>query len=160
MANARIGEILVSHDPGEELVALGLGSCIAIVMIDSQAQIAGLAHVMLPRSAGPTPLPGKFADTAVPELLAQLTTLGASAARLRVAIAGGAQMFAGEGMDIGTRNTQATRAALRQAGLPCHAQETGGQNGRTLRVSVATGQTTIRVRGGAPIALLEAEREA
>jgi len=63
-------------------------------------------------------------------------------------------------MHIGARNTEATRDALRQAGLPCHAQETGGQDGRTLRVDVATGHTTIRIRGGAPIALLEAERVA
>ncbi|MGH2909757.1 MAG: chemotaxis protein CheD, partial [Solirubrobacteraceae bacterium] len=109
----------MSHDPGDELIALGLGSCIALVMIDSQAQIAGLAHVMLPQSSGPTTLPGKFADTAVPELLDRMTALGATPERLRVAIAGGAQMFAGESMEIGARNTAATRLALRRAGLPC-----------------------------------------
>lgn len=150
----------MSHDPDEELVALGLGSCIALVMTDPEAQVAGLAHVMLPESGGRTSLPGKFADTAVPELLERVTALGGSPDRLRVAIAGGAQMFPGEGMDIGARNAVATRSALRRAGLPCHAEQTGGTTGRTLLVNVASGETTIRVRGGTPIWLLDARRTA
>ncbi len=117
----------LSHDPGDELIALGLGSCIALVMIDSQAQIAGLAHVMLPESSGPTTLPGKFADTAVPELLDRMIGAGRDP---RAAACGDRRrrpMFAGESS---WRSAPATPPPpgwrWRRAGLPCHAQETGG----------------------------------
>ena len=52
--------------------AIGLGSCIGLALVDRQAGVAGLAHVVLPESqrrrrAGRA----KFADLAVPELLAR-----------------------------------------------------------------------------------------
>jgi chemotaxis protein CheD len=158
MASARIGEIVVSCNASEELIALGLGSCIGLVMSDSKAGVAGLAHVMLPDSGPEVKLPGKFADTAV--LIEKRTGLGAARPRLRVAIAGGAAMFGASGtFDIGQRNADAVRAALKVAGLRCHAADTGGSQGRTVRVSVGTGATTVRVTGTDPVELLPAGRE-
>jgi len=157
MTHARIGEIVVSRNPDDELVALGLGSCIGVVMSDAQAQVAGLAHVMLPESGGARGPRGKFADTAVPELLQRVLGLGGVRARLRVAISGGAAMFGSGGqLDIGARNAVAVRDALRALGLRCDADETGGSEGRTLRIHVGTGVTTVRVAGGASIDLLPA----
>ena len=155
MTHARIGEIVVSRDPDDELVALGLGSCIGVVMIDARAQAAGLAHVMLPESGGEDGRPGRFADTAVPELLDRMLALGADRGHLRVAMTGGAAMFGSGGqLDIGMRNAEAVRAALSSAGLRCHAAETGGTQGRTVRVSVGSGDVTVRVAGGTAIDLL------
>jgi len=34
MISVRMGEIAVSRDPGEELVAVGLGSCIGLAIVD------------------------------------------------------------------------------------------------------------------------------
>lgn len=155
MTHARIGEIVVSHNPDDELVALGLGSCIGVVMIDNQAQVAGLAHVMLPESGGEVTQKGKFADTAVPELLAQVLALGAVRGRVRVAITGGAAMFGTGGqLEIGARNDAAVRAALEAAGLRCHAAETGGTQGRTVRINVGAGSASVRVAGGAAADLI------
>ncbi|HLI59693.1 MAG TPA: chemotaxis protein CheD [Solirubrobacteraceae bacterium] len=157
MTHARIGEIVVSRNPDEELVALGLGSCIGVAMTDAQAQVAGLVHVMLPDSGGARGPVGKFADTAVPELLTRVLGLGAARSRLRVAIAGGAAMFGSGGqLDIGARNAAAVRDALTAAGLRCHAEETGGTEGRTLRIQVGSGATTVRVAGGTSFDLLPA----
>jgi len=60
------------------LVTLGLGSCIGVVIYDPRNKVAGMAHIMLPdsRDAGAVPKPGKFADTAVPRLLQELSALG------------------------------------------------------------------------------------
>ena len=155
MTHVRIGEIVVSRNPDEELVALGLGSCIGVVMIDTQSQTAGLAHVMLPDSGGESAAKGKFADTAVPELIARMVTLGAVRGRMRVAIAGGAAMFGSGGqLEIGVRNDAAVRSALSTAGLRCHASDTGGTQGRTVRVHVGAGSATVRVAGGAETELL------
>ncbi len=45
-----MGELAVSSTVGDELVAIGLGSCIGLAMVDREAGVAGLAHVVLPES--------------------------------------------------------------------------------------------------------------
>ncbi len=148
-----LGKMEVSARRGDVLCALGLGSCIGLVMADPRAGVAGLAHVMLPAARSATPdLPGKYADTAVPALLVALRALGADPRRLVVKAAGGAQMFAsGSGakaLAVGERNDEAVRLALATAGLRLRAAEVGGTRGRTLRVDVATGVVTVRQVGG------------
>jgi chemotaxis protein CheD len=152
-----MGEMVISRDPADELTALGLGSCIGLAMVDRQAGVAGLAHVVLPDSDGTGTPAAKFADTAVPELLGRMTAAGARRSRLQIAIAGGASMFAGSSsLDIGARNQRAVRDALTRERLGCDAAETGGDQGRTMRVSVATGEVTSRTAGRPAVQLLGA----
>jgi chemotaxis protein CheD len=152
-----IGQIVASADPGVVICALGLGSCIGLVLTDAHAGVAGMAHVMLPASRpGADGPPGKFADTAVPALLDQVVRLGAQRVRLQARIAGGAQMFAGGGsamLNIGERNVEAVRQALRAAGMRVRAADTGGSAGRSLQVAVAGGAVTVRAVGGEPVEL-------
>lgn len=156
--NVGIGQIAASADRNVVISALGLGSCIGIVIIDVQARVAGMAHVMLPE-AGPasTGPPGKFADTAVPALIESVLRLGAHRSRLVAKIAGGAQMFgAGSGggmLSIGERNTVAVRAGLRAAGITVRGADTGGNSGRTMQVHTSTGTVTVRVVGSQPVEL-------
>ncbi len=149
---------VTSADRRALISALGLGSCIGVVLADPRAGVAGMAHVMLPASrpdaAGP---PGKFADTAVPALLGEVLRLGAHRARVEATIAGGAQMFGGGAdggmLNIGERNAEAVRAALRAAGLRVHAADVGGSAGRSMQVAVAGGTVTVRAVGGDVIRL-------
>ncbi|MGH2900348.1 MAG: hypothetical protein ACRDMZ_16860, partial [Solirubrobacteraceae bacterium] len=72
-------------------------------------------------------------------------------------IVGGAQMFGAAGagrLQVGARNADAVRAALRAAGIPLVAAQTGGGSGRTIRVYVADGLVTARVAGGTEAPLL------
>jgi chemotaxis protein CheD len=138
--------------------ALGLGSCVGVVLADPRAGVAGMAHVMLPASRpGAAAPPGRFADTAVPALLDQVLRLGGDRDRLEATIAGGAQMFgggAGGGMlNIGGRNAEAVRAALKAAGLRVRAAEVGGSAGRSMQVAVDGGTVTVRAVGGGVIRL-------
>ena len=80
MASARMGEMVISSDPNEELVALGLGSCIGLAIVDRTAGVAGLAHIVLPESNDQADQVGKFADTAVPGLVAKMRAAGCSGA--------------------------------------------------------------------------------
>ncbi len=130
MASARMGEMVVSSDPNEELVALGLGSCIGLAIVDRTAGVAGLAHIVLPESNDRVDQVGKFADTAVPELIEQMRKAGAVERRFETAIAGGARMFEmSGGLDIGARNEAAVRAALATARIAIKAAQTGGNTG-------------------------------
>jgi len=147
---ARMAEIAVSRYEGDVLVALGLGSCIGVALLDRASLVAGLPHGVPPESRPGSPTPGKFADTAVPELLRQVTGLGATKARLHAVLVGGAQMFAasaGGALDIGRRNEQAVRTALAVAGIPITTTLTGGTAGRTLRVHVGAGLVTCKQAG-------------
>jgi chemotaxis protein CheD len=148
-----MGEIEVSKRTGEELVARGLGSCIGLALIDRLSGVAGMAHIVLPESNGSDKEPGKFADLAVPALVAQMQKAGAVTRRLEVILAGGARMFELGEMDIGARNAAAVKAGLARAGLKIRAAETGGSRGRTLRLTVGDFEVTVKEAGGAPVTL-------
>lgn len=151
-----MGEIVVSSNATDELVALGLGSCIGLAIVERSAGVAGLAHIVLPESHPGASVPGKFADTAVPELLSRLRRAGAVDRRMEVALVGGARMFEMSGaLDIGARNEQAVRAELVKARLKINASETGGNEGRTVRIAVGDGVVTVRAAGQPATTLLE-----
>lgn len=137
------------------LITCGLGSCVGVTLYDPIAKVGGMCHVMLPDStqARVTENRAKFADTAIPDMLARLQGLGGRRERLVVKVAGGAQMFSFGKTDdrfaIGRRNAEAVRQALDQAGLRVHAEDTGGNHGRTMILDVSSGKVTIRtIEGG------------
>ncbi|HUA72960.1 MAG TPA: chemotaxis protein CheD [Solirubrobacteraceae bacterium] len=146
---------MVSKRAGDELVARGLGSCIGLALVDRSAGVAGLAHIVLPAATETDREPGKFADLAVPELIDRVCRAGANHRRLEAVLAGGARMFELGDLDIGARNAEAVRKGLAESGLRVRAAETGGNRGRTMRVSVGDGTITVKEAGGALTTLLD-----
>jgi chemotaxis protein CheD len=156
----RMGEIAVSASPAEVLLSIGLGSCIGLALVDQRHGIAGLAHIMLPEAlAGGGPA-GKFADLAVPELVARTVALGTARTSLKAVLVGGAQMFAlggGNSLDIGVRNEAAVRGMLAAERIPVVAAETRGSKGRTIRVFPG-GAVMVKEAGGSEVELLAGAR--
>jgi chemotaxis protein CheD len=144
----RVADLRVGG-PGDVLVTVGLGSCIAIMLHDSVARVGGLAHVLLPSPAlsRREQNPAKCPQTALPLLLEQMARLGASPRRITARIAGGASMFAGltapGTVNMGERNVVATRNALMGAGIPIVAADVGRDYGRTVRFRVMDGRIDI-----------------
>jgi chemotaxis protein CheD len=128
-----------------------LGSCAGVVLYDRAARLGGVAHVVLPTSNGSVDELGKYADTAIPAMIADLDRLrgrGASG-RLTAKVVGGASMFqAGPAMDIGRRNRDAVEQILASLGIPVLARDVGGETGRRLTFDTASGVVSIRVPGG------------
>jgi chemotaxis protein CheD len=154
MENVRMGELAVSDTVGDELVAIGLGSCIGLALVDRAANVAGLAHIVLPESQGKTEPKAKFADLAVPELIERVVAAGAVRRRLDAVLIGGARMFAvGASLDIGARNAEGVRAALDREGIKIQAEEVGGNRGRTARVIVGS-EISSQLAGGTRTSLL------
>ncbi len=145
-----MAEVKTTAKPDDTLMALGLGSCVGICAFDAQAGITGLAHVVLPDSAGNVETPGKFADTAVPQLLEDMKRLGANPSRIKVALAGGAQLFAFKGngprLEIGLRNAEAVSAHLKRHNIPVVATDLGGNAGRTVHLT-ADGRVQVKTIG-------------
>lgn len=148
-----IGEVKALRGSPSVLVAYGLGSCVGVCLYDPLARVGGLAHVMLPSSGESlnNRSQTRFADTAVPRLLEEMTRLGASPRRVVAKIVGGAKMLTGPafvlGFDIGARNVEAVKAALALSGVPLLASRVGGARGRTVTMHVGTGAVFVRAVG-------------
>lgn len=151
-----IGQVAVTKDRSSVLVAYGLGSCVGVSIFDPTARVAGMVHVLLPAAEGKASAatePGRYADTGLDALLAQMAKLGALRARLIVKVAGGASVLGAanaEKFKIGERNAEAIKERLRHHGLRLAAEDLGGVRGRTMELHSATGRTFIRTAASAP----------
>lgn len=150
MIHVGLSEIKVASNP-ESLRTMGLGSCVGVVLYNGRKKIAGMAHVMLPTSSLARTKdypPGKFADTAVPELVRILAARGVATAELKAKMAGGAAMFKtlrpSPLGSIGQRNVQAVKEQLDHFHIPVVAEETGKNYGRTIEFYTETGKLFIR----------------
>lgn len=128
-----------------------LGSCVAVILHDRQARVGGVAHVVLPNSRGASDHPGKYADTAIPALLAALRKLHPPA-RPVAKLIGGASMFTGGSgttiLAIGQSNGEAADALLARLGIVVIARDLGGESGRRVTIDLTTGLVTVRLPGG------------
>ena len=125
-----IAEITISKSP-QRLMAYGLGSCVGVALYDAKNKTGGLAHIMLPSSrlhSTETPPPGKYADTALAALVADLEKAGSNRKDLVAKIVGGANMFASltqSAVPIGLRNVSAVRQILGEMGIPIAGEDVG-----------------------------------
>ncbi|MBC7347873.1 MAG: chemotaxis protein CheD [Clostridia bacterium] len=135
------------------LVTLGLGSCVGVALYDPLGRLGGLAHIMLPdsRQFPGQQNPGKFADSALPVLVAEMERYGAGRTRLVAKLAGGAQMFNfSQGtslLNIGQRNIAAVRQTLEELGIRVAGEDTGGHVGRTMMLNTGNGEVYVRSIG-------------
>ena len=146
-----LGEIKISREPQDLLIAYGLGSCMGIGIYDPVAHIAGLLHAILPVYPGSGDSTAKYVDTGVPQLVDMLVKAGAIRSRMIVRMAGGAKMLVAPGFtnafDIGSRNIDAANKTLAHMNLKLLGYEVGGNTGRTIRLYVNDGRMTIRTVG-------------
>lgn len=151
--NVGLGEICVSNDPSVVLACYGLGSCIGLCVYDPMFKIAGMAHIVLPESNGNNMgrIPTKFADIAIPLLLKEMRKSGAMKSRLVIKLVGGAQMLQAlvfaDAFDMGKRNLEVVMRVLGSEGIRPAAADTGGNQGRSVWLSVDTGKVMVRTAG-------------
>ncbi len=151
--HVRIARLAVAAGQGR-LVAVGLGSCVAVTLYDRVRRVGGMAHVLLPdpSAARDASNPARFATTAVPMLREALLAAGAKGP-FEAKLVGGAALFGAMlgsgGQQMGERNVTAVRRAIAALGIPILGSETGGTSGRTAEFDVSTGVLEVRsVRGG------------
>jgi chemotaxis protein CheD len=151
-----LGELAIARagDKKRQLVAHGLGSCVAVCLLDSTSAVAGMAHVVLP-GADPAGKPNaKFAMSAIPALFDAMSAGGAArdVRRYQARLAGGARILAIGGSGslprIGDKNVEAVREALSSAGVEIVAEDTGGGRGRTVWFDpLESGRIRVRTVG-------------
>ena len=142
-----MGQIAAGRAP-ERMKAV-LGSCVGLVLYHPRLKTGVMAHIVLPDSAGRGDgKPGKFADTAIPEMVEQLTKLGAPAHGLTAKFAGAANMFGSSGpLQIGDANVKAVLEAINSAGARVAGQDVGGTKGRRVTFDCTSGEMTVECAG-------------
>jgi chemotaxis protein CheD len=152
----KLGQIAWSDRPEDLLVSYSLGSCVGLVLWDPAERIGGMAHIFLPSSNGRC-IPRyeeeapRFADIGVPLLIEKMERKGASGKRLVARMAGGASLFPGlfrEMPDIGAQNVNAVAGILQRHSIPIVGWDVGGNCGRTMRLEIRTGRTTVTTAFG------------
>ncbi|MGC4034286.1 MAG: chemotaxis protein CheD [Tepidisphaeraceae bacterium] len=144
-----VSDAKASGQPEHTLVTYSLGSCIGVTLYDPITHIGGMLHYQLPSSSADpqraAEKPLMFADTGMAWLLNKMTAMGANKKRLRVRMAGAAQMLDDNKLfDIGRRNHASIRKILFSHGLFIDSEHVGGKIPRTLHLNVADGSVTIK----------------
>jgi len=136
----------VCHAP-EQIVCLGLGSCVAIILYDPVARIGGVAHVLLPKSPIKCDNEGKYADTGTRKLVKEMLNHGAKKERFVAKLVGGAQMFPNLNLaiaNIGRENSMTIRNVLRELMIRIVAEDLGGNRGRSAYFNTSDGHVIVR----------------
>jgi len=146
----RMGEMAVAQANGT--LRTLLGSCMGLALYDRRKRVAGVAHIVLPESRGKEAAPGKFVDTAIPALRADMEELAGTSLRLVARLAGGANMFATDAARrIGDQNIEATEALLKALRVPVVGRHCGGTQGRRMTMNASSGVITIEIAGCEPV---------
>jgi len=145
-----VGVAAWAVDRGDDVVlfTLGLGSCVGVVLYDPGSKVGALLHILLPsqQMARDRSNPGRFPETAIPLVLAEMEAAGAQRDRLTARLAGGASMF-GPGtapIAMGERNVAAARRALAAQHIPVVAEDVLERYGRSVYVHLGDGRVEVR----------------
>jgi len=144
-----VADMKTSDDPEVSLVTHSLGSCMGLAVYDPQSKVGGMLHYMLPESSSPERAKSKplmYADTAIPLLFKSCYELGAVKRRMVVKVTGGSQILdPTEQFMIGKRNYAALRKILFRNNVLINAEDIGGSVSRTMRLSIATGEVSVKI---------------
>ena len=147
----KMGEGAITRAP-HTILSLGLGSCVAVILYDTQQRIGGMAHIMLPDSGslnGSQP-PYKCADTAIATLIQALRDQGAVLHHLVAKVVGGARMFASYDKSdngIGAQNIMNIKRILQRERIKVIGQDSGGDYGRSVEFHLDSGMVIVTAIG-------------
>ncbi len=153
-----VSDMKVSNDVTSLITTYSLGSCIGIAIYDPVVHVGGIAHYMLPESeldpAKAEKNPCMFADTCIPLLFKSAYKLGAKKQRMKVVMAGGAQILDQKGFfNIGKRNHMAARKIFWKNKVMVDHEEVGGNVNRTVKLAVKNGKIWLKISGNGEIEL-------
>jgi len=131
---------------GQTMEAYGLGSCIGIILRDTDAGVGGVAVAVLPKAeTGTDSIGAKYADSAASELLEAVIEQGGRYEHVEALLVGGATIIEFDDLDtnVGRENVDAARDQLANLGVSVVGTDVGGQQGRIVRFDTVTGTVDI-----------------
>jgi chemotaxis protein CheD len=131
-----------------------LGSCVAVCLWDTKLRVGGMNHFLLPHGQDGRTGVGRFGETAMAHLIAEMAALGSRKRDLEAKVFGGACVLEGVRRargnvpHVGEMNVVLAVAVLREEGIPVVARDVGGPKGRKVIFDTGDGTVWIRRLGG------------
>jgi chemotaxis protein CheD len=154
--NVGIADYGICRVPNQ-IMTVGLGSCIGVVLYSLFDDVCGMAHIMLPSEphsrAGikQTKRPARYADTGLANLIQELENLGVRRENLKAKLCGGASMDAAHNASMsppmGERNLSAVRETLKKQGIEIVSEDVGGNKSRTIVFDSSSKELSVRLTG-------------
>ncbi len=112
----------------------GLGSCIALILVDFINKVCGMSHILLPKSRRQKVIdyPHKYADLSAQNLMHELIKIGAVRRNIKAIIVGGSRIFNLDENFMGIDNTKAIKEELAKLKIDIIGEDTGGYEGRGI----------------------------
>lgn len=125
-----------------------LGSCVSIVMWNTERKIGGMCHCVLPtRAQNGEPFDGNHCEGAMRLFMRELQKTGTRPDEYRVHLLGGARMSLGlrntQKISVGERNIESCRHLLRTAGFLVRGEHVGLSGPRRVQFDLANGKLTV-----------------
>lgn len=143
------GSYVIESSEEKILVAL-LGSSVGVALIDEEASVGGLMHILLPEptDSSTTRPPESYASTGLPLFIESLVKAGADKSRLKAVISGGSLHGPGTDLnvdfDTGGLITEIVLQILRMEHISIKQSEINGYFGSKLTLDTATWETEIQ----------------
>lgn len=134
------------------IVKTVLGSCVGITFRASRLEIGAMCHPMLPHRDPQSPLsrdtgaPGRYVDSIIRELAADLDDLGAVRSEIEVKVFGGADVLATtrKATSVGKLNADVAVRVLEEEGFRLAASRLGGSRGVFIEFHTDSGEVLLR----------------
>lgn len=132
------------------LITTPLGSCVALVAYDPTTKTGGIAHIMLPGTTSDENAVEscKFAGNAIECLMHQFVDMGADESKLRICLAGGANVLREKNKNVGAEVIESVFEHLAKRNLTSVTSSLGGYERRTARLNLDSGIVIITVGEG------------
>ncbi|MCU0825740.1 MAG: chemotaxis protein CheD [Leptospira sp.] len=150
--NVGIADIQVGRDT--EVLRTTLGSCIGIVLYDSERKIGAISHIMLakdPTGKDSIKFPHKYGETALPILIKMMQDAGSQIGQFACRMFGGASMFKGINsqflQNIGEQNIAIVRKFMEEKKIPIIVEDVSGNEGRTISLYCDDGRVLLKKAG-------------
>lgn len=139
--SVKLMQCVVASEGVLKIERIGVG--VGVIMYSSVYKKCVGVHVLAPRSSEERPdNPAKYANTAIPYAIEQMSNNGARPP-FTVAIAGGGSMFDGPS-SMGPKNVEAVKAALTKANLAAKVDQTGGKDVRNMTFDIQLGKISVK----------------
>ncbi len=141
-----VGEVFAASTPA--IVQTLLGSCVSVCLVDRQAKVGGMNHILLPGRTSTEKLDesARYGVNAMEMLIGKVRRLGAERTRLEAKIFGGATIIDGleSALSPGLRNGTFAMEFLDREGIPVTGRDVGGCNARRIFFRTDTGEVFMR----------------
>lgn len=121
------GYMIIPENP--MLIYMILGSCVAVVISNRKAGVAGICHYIRPRLPGNAQPRAVYGTVAIISLIRLLLERGGSAGDLEAQVIGGSDL---PGRSLGKENADIAVKILKKRGVHIASADVGGNKGRKI----------------------------